>query len=329
MEKGKKENGNGNGGEGTADAKAENTIEVEVEVEASPPQSSQTFDTLVFSGGHCQTVAFVGCLRWLEECRAREAVRTAAGSSAGAILALMTVMGVTCDEMEQWADRILSSRIHQLDVEAVFELFENLGLDSGQRLEAYIRDVLWSHTGFREATFAQLHQHAACEGRRLVVCASDVAAGMPEYFSVDTSPDVSVVSAIRASMCIPILFTPVLLGDKMYLDGGMFQNLPTGFLADGNGGGQGEGETCRPRHFVASNVLALNIPWELPTRLPTDLITYVDYVTASLLFRTNACMQPCLPTDVKLTTLEIKIPPCDDAGFCASEFEFKIDAPAL
>jgi predicted acylesterase/phospholipase RssA len=46
------------------------------------------------------------------------------------------------------------------------------------------------------------------------------------YFSVDTTPNVRVVDAVRASICIPILMRPVRIGDEFYIDGNITHGLP-------------------------------------------------------------------------------------------------------
>jgi len=45
-------------------------------------------------------------------------------------------------------------------------------------------------------------------------------------FSLENTPDVSVIDAICASMSVPFLFIPCKIGDTIYVDGGMSNNFP-------------------------------------------------------------------------------------------------------
>jgi NTE family protein len=50
--------------------------------------------------------------------------------------------------------------------------------------------------------------------------------------SYEKTPDMSVAKAIRASMSLPILYTPVKDGDSLLVDGGLLHNLPLAFLKE-------------------------------------------------------------------------------------------------
>jgi NTE family protein len=55
----------------------------------------------------------------------------------------------------------------------------------------------------------------------LHVCATDLDRGESVYFSQG-----ELIRPLQASSCIPFLFSPVLIGDKYYVDGGILNNLP-------------------------------------------------------------------------------------------------------
>ena len=48
-----------------------------------------------------------------------------------------------------------------------------------------------------------------------------------EYFSIDTTPDMSVIDAVCMSMSVPFLFESVKYNKFTYLDGGTFEIAPT------------------------------------------------------------------------------------------------------
>ncbi|MEQ8906388.1 patatin-like phospholipase family protein [Ekhidna sp.] len=55
----------------------------------------------------------------------------------------------------------------------------------------------------------------------LVICVSNMLDGKPEYLTEGPLADI-----IQASASIPVLFSPVEINDKLYSDGGIFDNVP-------------------------------------------------------------------------------------------------------
>ena len=197
----------------------------EDEGERLPP----SYDALVFSGGGPAAITFVGALRYLEHVRATEHVRTLVGTSAGAILALLVSLGMTSDEVRAWlVEHLGSGELSSLDAEGIFEFAERLGVDDGERMVGCMRRTLRVR-GVPEPdpTFLQLAKHT---GRNLVVCAANLTHVRHEFFCVDTTPNVSVLLAVRMSFGVPVLFTPVFHRGSCYVDGGLFDNCPVDYL---------------------------------------------------------------------------------------------------
>ena len=50
--------------------------------------------------------------------------------------------------------------------------------------------------------------------------------------SADKTPNMSVRTAVRASMSLPIMYAPVKHGESLLVDGGLLHNLPLVFLSE-------------------------------------------------------------------------------------------------
>lgn len=84
--------------------------------------------------------------------------------------------------------------------------------------------VLEKYTGNPDLTFVQLYQRF---GRELCIAVSNVSRGQAEYCHVNTTPDMPIRMAIRASMSLPFLWEPVQLFEgETYVDGGLYNNFP-------------------------------------------------------------------------------------------------------
>ena len=293
-----------------------------------PASASFPFDTLVFSGGAMEVAAFIGCLRRLEEQGEEPSspplagVTTVAGTSAGAIMALCLALGMRSAELRRWLTvRTLECEVCRVDVDAIIQLFDTLGIDDGSGLVRFLGDMLEERLGgARDVTFGELRRRLPA--RRLVVCAADIECATPVYFHAEATPDVSVVDAVRASACVPFLYAPVRIGGRTYVDGGLFENLPLGFLPSKAKAEEGEGR---------SRCLALRLPWSPPPP-PTDMSTYAWCLASSLLRRTNALCDACPPAGV--TVLDVAEEKQKEeregiATFCSRSLRFCVDQKRL
>lgn len=243
---------------------------------------SKQYNKLVFSGGALKSIAFIGCIRFLEHLGMLSDVCTLVGSSAGAIVAFMLCLGLSSQEMEEWIlEKFRIGQANQLDIDGVLELYDNMGIDRGTGLEVFFVEILQSKLGSdkNDVTFMDL---AKVTGRHLIICASNLTTSKPEYFSVDTWPDLSVITALKASCCIPVLFTPIIVNDMMFVDGGMFENLPVGSLANLT-----HPESHRQNIADHAGVLVMNVSWWPTPTMPTNMVSFAWYLMSAMLHRAN------------------------------------------
>ncbi|MBK8598491.1 MAG: patatin-like phospholipase family protein [Holophagales bacterium] len=188
---------------------------------------------LVLSGGSAHGLAHVGVLSVLEELRVP--VDVVAGTSMGSVVGGLYASGMSPAEMERlvltadWEDLLddrpsrdrLSFRRKQDDVLNYVDLEMGLsargisfpsGLIAGQKLGFLLKALTLGTVGV--ARFDDLPIPFRC-------VATDIATGEKVVLS-----DGSLAEAIRASMSIPGVFSPVPRGARLLVDGGLVENLP-------------------------------------------------------------------------------------------------------
>ena len=188
---------------------------------------------LALSGGSAHGLAHVGVLKVLQELRVP--VDCVAGTSMGSIVGGLYATGMPPGEMERilettdWEDLLddrpsrdrLSYRRKQDDVLNWFDLEMGLtkkgiafpsGLIAGQKLGFLLKSLTLGTVGTE--SFDDLPIPFRC-------VATDIATGEKVVLS-----EGSLAEAIRASMSIPGVFSPVPRGDRLLVDGGLVENLP-------------------------------------------------------------------------------------------------------
>ncbi len=195
----------------------------------------KNFENLVFEGGGVRGVAYAGALKVLEEQNILPGVRRVAGSSAGAFVALLLSLGFSSDELR---DALHSLRFKSLeDKPNPIRVATHYGLYKGEVLYNWIAEQVTKKGLPEDLTFASLDDLG---GRKLHVFATDLNVRNTREFSATTTPDASIVGAVRASMSIPLMYSawqfPNGVPDKhYYVDGGTVYNYPINTFDDAMG----------------------------------------------------------------------------------------------
>ncbi len=186
---------------------------------------------LVLSGGGAKGLAHIGVLKVLEEAGIKPDIIT--GTSMGSIVGSLYAAGYTAEDLAEinknadWelllTDDVLLRKVAMEEKrETKKYLFEipirdkkiNLpaGLIEGQQLEAYFSELFWPLTSHEDFNRLPIPFH----------CMSvDLVSGKTvEHQSGD------LVKAIRASMSIPTVFSPVVQDSMLLVDGGVTRNFP-------------------------------------------------------------------------------------------------------
>lgn len=184
---------------------------------------------LVISGGSTKTIAAVGGLRYLEEHHLISSVSTYVGASAGSILCLFLVLGYSVAEIVDTLKDQMTLGLLDLEFDELlsFTTYTSCGLDSGSNIMVVLRNVLFKKTGKTDMTFLEL---VKATGKNIVVCVANLTTQNQEYIDVEAQPNMSVLKAIRMSISLPFIFTPVEHNGCLYVDGALYESLPVGYI---------------------------------------------------------------------------------------------------
>lgn len=187
------------------------------------------FRTLVLSGGCMKGTAFIGCLKYIYENNMFKNIHNLIGSSAGSVMAFIASLGYTADEATELMKKIIEMyySTYTADVENIINVFYSMGLDKGEFFNNMFKIILRGKLLMDDITFVEF---AKCTGKNLVICGSNLTNHKTEYFCVDNSPNMSVLLALRISISLPIIFTPVIYNNCTYVDASIFNNFPIDYF---------------------------------------------------------------------------------------------------
>jgi len=158
---------------------------------------------LVLSGGGARGLAHIGVLKVLEEANFR--VDYLSGTSMGGVIAAAYASGLTPQEIENIA-------LEHADSRKMFSLADptlpRKGLLKGERIQAFFEEYIG------DRTFDQLNIP-------VTLVAVDLNTGKEVHMN-----EGKVVDAVRATVSIPGVFSPVERDGQLLVDGGLLNNLP-------------------------------------------------------------------------------------------------------
>ena len=187
---------------------------------------------LALGGGAARGIAHIGLLRWFEEHRIP--IDYLAGTSMGGLVGGAYASGLTPDEIEalmkqaDWDLMFLGDSPYRYktfrrkeDARAFPGMLDfglkggfklPSGLNAGQQVELMLDSIALPY--FAVKNFDELPTPFRC-------VATDIRAGEPLVMG-----DGSFARALRATMSIPAVFTPVALDQRLLVDGGALNNVP-------------------------------------------------------------------------------------------------------
>ena len=187
---------------------------------------------LVLEGGSALGLAHIGVIQWLEEHHIP--VSYVAGTSMGGLIGGVYATGMSAGEVREvvqtidW-DEVLSGQTpfedlsfrrkqdaHEYPSSLEFGLRKGLmfpaGFNSGQQVSLILDRIALPYSNLQ--SFDNLPTPFAC-------VAIDLQSGKEHVFRSG-----SLAFALRSTMSLPGIFTPVRSGDHIYADGGLLNNLP-------------------------------------------------------------------------------------------------------
>lgn len=157
--------------------------------------------TLVLSGGGARGIAHIGVIEELVKLNVN--IASISGTSMGALIGGIYAVG-KLEEFKQWMLKVNRTKIFKL----IDFSFSTQGLVKGERIFNEIKEFI-TDVNIEDLPI------------KYTATAFDIANGREVVFDKG-----SLYNAIRASISIPTIFTPLTLGDSVFVDGGVVNNIP-------------------------------------------------------------------------------------------------------
>jgi predicted acylesterase/phospholipase RssA len=195
----------------------------------SIPQHFDEPTTLVLSGGAIKGTYILGALNGLKGSIKIDKFLTLVGISSGAIICFLLSIGYSPHEIFISIlknDNLLSVNLDNLRLSSNHKNYvveKRGGIFSNSHIFDHVKTLAKLKKIPSSITFKE---HFEKTKKRIVIMAFNLTERKEDIFTFDTTPDMTILTALKLSAGIPIIFKPLKYKNNSYVDGGVWNNFP-------------------------------------------------------------------------------------------------------
>jgi predicted acylesterase/phospholipase RssA len=186
----------------------------------------QKFSHLILTGGGLGGMAYIGIYRFFKEHNILKDVHYMTGISIGALFVFLFGLNIDYDKIENMfmckEGVCYKSALVEFNPANLLNIRANNGLYTTERFRPFIVAFLKDKYDIEDITFSE---YIKLTGVDIHISSTCLNTHSHLDLCNDTFPEMSVITAILASMSIPVAFQPVIYKDMILVDGGCCDNL--------------------------------------------------------------------------------------------------------
>ncbi len=181
------------------------------------------YDTLCLSGGSVNGICHVGALKYLQDNNFINIskIKNFIGTSIGSMICFLLYIDYEINELVDFISDFDISKLYD-DIN-IDNLLENSGIIDGSKMLYMLSCFLENKNLNKNITFLELYNITK---KKLSIVVTNYNKCNEEVMNYINSPDLSVILAVRMSISLPIVFSPIKYNNNYYIDGGILNNFP-------------------------------------------------------------------------------------------------------
>lgn len=174
---------------------------------------------LVLSGGSFKGFAYIGVLKALKKLNLLNDLNIFIGTSVGSIFSLLLSLNSCIEEIEEFINKINFNQLMNFNIK---NLYCNYGLNDGSTIINLLFSFLNKKNFNQNLTFKELYERT---NNILIINSSNITKKINEVFDYLLTPDMEILKAVRMSISVPFIFSPVKFNNCLYVDGGIINSF--------------------------------------------------------------------------------------------------------
>jgi len=195
--------------------------------------SNKNIKHLVISGGGISAFKLIGCFDVLlkENYFTLSQLESIYGTSAGAIIGTVLALGYDWNIVVDYFIKRPWKDVMNINVQTILDAYGKRGLFDKKLLETIFKPLFDAKDISLQITMKEFYEFCKIDMHFFSL-------ELNRYKIVDishaTHPDLSLITALQMTSCMPVLFAPVIDDENCYVDAGCIANYPLDFCIEKN-----------------------------------------------------------------------------------------------
>lgn len=179
-------------------------------------------DTICIGSGGFKGISFLSALNYLEKQNYIniKKVNRYTCVSVGCLIGVFLVIGYEINELY---DLIKETNYDEIKPDLNLDLMiDKYGFDNGDKMMTFIKNTMLKKIDNPDISFLELYELTKKE---IYIATTNFSKNTEKIFNYKDTPNVPICLAIRMSISIPLIYTPVMFENDYYVDGGLTNNV--------------------------------------------------------------------------------------------------------
>ena len=193
---------------------------IETEINKICIEKKDNKHILVLAGGGMNGIYILGVIKFLEEMNLINHISIYAGTSIGAIINLLLIIGYKSIDIYKFTKLFDMSKSLDIDMN---NFFTSYSVNSIDNIFIILTNLIKNKNINPEINLLDFYK---LTNKKFIVTAACLTNRVVEYISYENYPELKLLIALQMTTAVPILFPPVKYNNKLYCDGGLIDNFP-------------------------------------------------------------------------------------------------------
>jgi predicted acylesterase/phospholipase RssA len=223
---------------------------------------------IVINGGGPTGLISYGALKYLfeQEFIKIDNIKTIYGTSVGAIVGVMLSLRYDWVTLDDYFIKRPWDRVFKIEPDNLFEMYYSKGLFQFSIVREILKPLLSAKDLSENITLNEYYEYTKIDHHFFTV---ELNSCEKIDLNHKTYPELSLLTALEMSCAVPVLCKPIIIDNKCYVDGGLFDNYPIN-------------ECIKNEKCDEDTILGIRNKWTFDDTVISDSMNLFQYLQVSL-----------------------------------------------
>ncbi len=197
-------------------------------------KKEKVVNNLVLSGGSSKGFSYMGVIRAFEEFNILDNLEEVAGTSIGGLFSVLIALKYNSTDLINIFMELDLNYLHNINSDSILHLINRYGLDNGENMIRFLEFMIGVRFPTKNPLDINFLDVWNYNPVKITLTGAIVYQDMieQELYNHVLTPSMSIIKALRITMAIPPIFSPINEANYHLVDGGIVNNYPIDLFKD-------------------------------------------------------------------------------------------------